>query len=201
MADRKNTPNTRPRLAIVIGTLTLAFSFLVHSFMILDQIQTMKRLEIGRKDFPTDVPRLNLTLHPATMTVILSDQYSLKADEEWEALTPIGDGFIRDTGGNRSFYLFSMYHQIHCLNVFRRSLAYPHNLTSLELGHVDHCLRYMQQITLCHADDTLEPTHPFQMPSGKWTNVVTGINVTHECKDWVQLRDYAEENFGTWLTE
>ncbi|KAK0476550.1 hypothetical protein EDD18DRAFT_1088880 [Armillaria luteobubalina] len=89
----------------------------------------------------------------------------------------------------------------HCLNVFRRFLAYPHNLTSLELGHTDHCLWYMQQITLCHADETLEPTHPFQMLSGKWTNIVTGINITHKCKDWVQLKDYTEENFGTWLME
>jgi hypothetical protein len=67
----------------------------------------------------------------------------------------------------------------------------------MDLSHVDHCLIYLRQMVLCNVDVTLEPAnHKQQTADGKVMNVVTGIDVVHECKDWEQVWDYMEANYG-----
>ena len=83
-----------------------------------------------------------------------------------------------------------MVHQLHCLDVFRVGFAtnrsgYAH--------HVEHCLRYLLQIVLCHADTTLEADKP-GMRAGRWTHAAGGVGSVHQCRDWRVLREYLDEH-------
>ncbi|TFK40271.1 hypothetical protein BDQ12DRAFT_721729 [Crucibulum laeve] len=141
----------------------------------------------------------NIDVGPAAMNVVNSTRYSLHADEEWASLTPRGHGFVRHPD-KEEYFSVSLYHQIHCLNALRNLIivAQDHNLTWLEVGHANHCLNYLRQMTLCNADTTLEPTTPKRATNGKIVNAVTGIGITHRCRDWSQVRQKVEENYDGW---
>ena len=83
-----------------------------------------------------------------------------------------------------------MVHQLHCLDVFR--VGFVTNRTGYA-HHVEHCLRYMLQIVLCHADTTLEVDEP-GMRGGQWTHAAGGVGSVHECRDWRVLREYLDAN-------
>lgn len=54
-------------------------------------------------------------------------------------------------------------------------------------------------MVLCNVDVTLEPAiHKQLTTDGRVANTVTGVGVTHRCKDWVQVRDYMEQNYEEW---
>lgn len=87
-----------------------------------------------------------------------------------------------------------MYHQFHCLNALRGLIKDRSELSALRVGHANHCLNFLRQILLCNADMTLEPTTPTVVQQHH-INVVTGIGVTHQCRDWAQVREFAEGNY------
>lgn len=74
----------------------------------------------------------------------------------WRSLTNQPGGFGRaHLGEQRRSFLFTFYHQFHCISQFHRALQ---NRTDeiATLEHVDHCLQYLRQTLLCSATDTLE---------------------------------------------
>lgn len=100
-----------------------------------------------------------------------------------------------------NYYVISLYHQIHCLNSFRRSLrAARDNVTSSahDGAHALHCLSYMRQLVLCNADVALEPARLGRTASGQLTQAAYGTDVEHVCRDWEQVRAFAEENYEKW---
>ncbi|KAH0584448.1 hypothetical protein H2248_009985 [Termitomyces sp. 'cryptogamus'] len=141
-------------------------------------------------------PTLPLSLQPAALTTVRTSRFGLYAnDSDWDTILPAGDGFIYHPQ-DEQHYLVSHFHQLHCLRSLRRYVRKDMTLTPMDLSHVDHCLIYLRQMILCNADVTLEPAnHKQRTPEGKVTNAVTGLGVTHECKDWEQLWGYMEENY------
>ncbi|KAK0476549.1 hypothetical protein EDD18DRAFT_1313037 [Armillaria luteobubalina] len=138
-----------------------------------------------------------LPLHPrpAALTVEDSERYSLEDIEDWESIVPDSHGFVRldDT-----FYVVSMYHQMHCLMSFQHLVMTPANngtMSSHAIMHAKHCLSYLRQMVLCQADITLEETFP-EDARGLWS-----WGITHECHDWTEVREFATNNYVGWMEE
>lgn len=118
--------------------------------------------------------------------------------DEWEYFYPPGKGFIRLNG---SYYLVSMYHQMHCVNGFRRSVEEYRagvNLTQGRIMHLTHCLSYLRQSILCNSDISLELTSIRTTVNGETVHAAYGAGVTHECRDWREIYDYAAKNHLEW---
>lgn len=143
--------------------------------------------------------------------------YGLYADSDWRSLFPGGDSGFITLGATRGAFLSSdhkstsqwsqnvfavgMYHQLHCLDVFRHSyvaakagaLVYPGNGTGVD-HHINHCLSYMREMVLCTADTTLIHTREVEPMGGKGRYEATSIGTVHRCRDWTQVRKFVESN-------
>ena len=54
-------------------------------------------------------------------------------------------------------------------------------------------------MVMCNVDVTLEPaSHKQVTPDGRITYAVTGVGVTHRCKNWEQVEGYMLENYEDW---
>ena len=163
---------------------TLVDSHTLHNVAYYTEIQ----------EYPTQLP-IDL---PAIRTTLQSGApgFSLYADDDWATLFPASDGFTDlslpnspNPNETRTF-LVSMVHQLHCLDVFR--VGFVTNQTGYA-HHIEHCLRYMLQIVLCHADTTLEADEP-GMRDGRWLHAAGGVGSVHQCRDWRVLRKYLDEH-------
>jgi hypothetical protein len=127
-------------------------------------------------------------------------------DDDWSTIIP-NHGFVlldspseeADENG-RAFYAVSMYHQLHCLNGFRRLTVAAKNgtMTQHNVDHAVHCLSYLRQLLLCQADTALEPARLATTVTGGKTQAVYGEGTTHQCRDWTQVRGFVENNYQLW---
>jgi len=150
------------------------------------------------KDQPKELP---LRVNNVQMTAEWLDNkvYNMFADDDWKSLFPSSSGWV-ELGGN--FYALSMYHQMHCLDTMRYAyvaaragaLSFPGNGTGVD-HHMNHCLTYLREAVLCHADTTLEDTVVITDAFGEKDHGATGMGMVHKCKDWVQIRDYLDEHY------
>lgn len=144
--------------------------------------------------------KLPINLQTVALEVVDSERYGMYDDNDWASVTPAGHGFVK-VGDGENYYAISMYHQLHCLNGFRKMLGgEQRNASRVEHDemHVMHCLSYLRQMVLCSADITLEPAFSAENTDGRKTQAAYGTGVTHECRDWVEVRTFAEENYETW---
>ncbi|KAJ3003733.1 hypothetical protein NUW54_g5155 [Trametes sanguinea] len=180
-------------------------AFILYLFHMLKSLVPAEReyTYVG-DDFPAQLP-LKL---PAVGLVLSSDasHFSLYADDDWGSLFPLSDGFSTlhpavlhphphqqqapNSPSNGRTFLISMVHQLHCLDVLR--VAFVANRTGAP-QHVAHCLRYLRQAVLCHADATLEPDEP-GVRDGRWEHAASGVGAVHRCRDWTALRRYLDEH-------
>ncbi|KAG1793517.1 uncharacterized protein HD556DRAFT_510562 [Suillus plorans] len=104
---------------------------------------------------------------------------------EWLSTSPPGTGHVVLGAENRSFFV-AMFHQLHCLRLFRVALAGP----NFDQEHTHHCLNYLRQWILCQADLTLEAgdftTRDFEQHR---------VGATHVCRDWGELYDSVAINW------
>ena len=150
----------------------------------------------------TPEPAFPVPVRMASLTTIKSERFGLYANSsDWDSILPKGEGFLYHPDDGQH-YLVAHYHQLHCLRSLRHYLNIAmvsnpkYEYTSLDKGHVNHCLIYMRQVMLCNADLALEPaSHKQRTHDGKVLDVVTGVGVTHRCKDWSQVWEYMEGNF------
>ncbi|TFK41685.1 hypothetical protein BDQ12DRAFT_392738 [Crucibulum laeve] len=159
-------------------------------------------------DYPNALP---LDLPQAALTIENSHHYALNApssDAEYLSMYPGQLGFLR-LGPNKRFFGIAMYHQLHCLDSLRQAIIHGpdwmHHSRRAMMGgadplgkrdqvpHADHCLNYLRQTILCSADMTLEP----ELVLGS-QDVGEGLAVTHVCKDWSAVHDFAEKNWEEW---
>ncbi|KAI9064931.1 hypothetical protein FKP32DRAFT_1568900 [Trametes sanguinea] len=143
-------------------------------------------------DFPESWPLPSTP--PVALVVENPVHYSvtgLDAQEEWAASNPKGFGYIRLGSEYRAFAV-SMFHQLHCLRLFRSALAGDHREPT-EM-HFGHCLVYLRQLILCDADLTLEPYDILHRDY----NVKQDHSI-HVCRDWEQVYDAMAGNWENWL--
>jgi len=200
-----------PRPLALLGTLALVASLAVHlyslSFWAYCHYLSLLS-ELTTPEFPVAIPA-------AALTTSRSPHYSLNSsdDDDWSTLIPrLSSGFLlHPTTGK--FYAVSLYHQLHCLDALRKYIAKGDALvlTPGTVAHSDHCLDYLRQALLCHADTTLEPVRNVTVhvvspagtaDAGKTQDhidqVAMGWDVSHRCRDWTAVRTYLEENYFLW---
>jgi len=122
-----------------------------------------------------------------------SSHYQAKgpsADAEWSALVP-DDGLLY-LGHDSQPYTMSMFHQLQCLDIIRKSILNTVGgdaavgISSKD-GLVNHCINYMRQMALCRADDALEDGVAEPIP-----NVF--VNRMYTCRDWRKAYDAFDSN-------
>lgn len=123
---------------------------------------------------------------PSHYTILGAD-----AREEWATSTPKGFGYIRLGPEYRSFAV-SMFHEYHCLRVFRAGLAGDYS--SQTSSHIGHCLVYLRQMILCSPDLTLELYNSLERDFE-----VERAGATHVCRDWRQVYEEMENNWKNWV--
>ncbi|KAG7440963.1 uncharacterized protein BT62DRAFT_997440 [Guyanagaster necrorhizus] len=131
--------------------------------------------------------------------------YSITSDDEWASLTPPHGGQILLDG---SKYDVSLYLQLRCLNTVRvafvtlrdvfngESLA--RDINSIDSKETEYCLDVLRQTVQCTADITLEPGQVLVLSDGSTDMGVSGNHVDHVCRDWVQVREFVENNQESW---
>ncbi|KAJ6602431.1 hypothetical protein DFH09DRAFT_899992 [Mycena vulgaris] len=114
---------------------------------------------------------------------------SYEAPKEWAYASPSGAGTYH-ADGQLSLFV-SMLHQYHCIETFGQQLTRTRKAS--DWGHLQHCLNYMREMTLCHPDLTLEP--------GDFTqrNFTTEHGGTiHVCRDLDPVYNSLRSNWMEW---
>lgn len=97
------------------------------------------------------------------------------------------NGFMSLGPNNRPFTV-SLYHQLHCLDTIRVEFVLN---GSHAVEHVEHCLRYLRQVILCHADTTMEAAYWLEDEEGV-EPASHGYGVVHTCNDWDAVKSFVE---------
>ncbi|MCJ1326667.1 hypothetical protein MMC10_003332 [Thelotrema lepadinum] len=143
--------------------------------------------------------QLNSGPHTFRYDRSFSEAPSNRTNTAWRQIFPNEGGFfIHETiAPTRS--TFSVFHQLHCLDNIRRSYWVNHDAAVLgeqlkdedvhvdiQPSHVRHCIDLLRQSLMCTADTTLEVVD-------EKTNGVHGFRTEHQCRDWEQLIEWANE--------
>jgi Mycotoxin biosynthesis protein UstYa len=87
----------------------------------------------------------------------------------------------------------SSFHQYHCVYLvtkfFRLAVDNHGELSDLERGHTFHCLEFLRQVVMCHADPTLD----LAVPNFHGSESSTGFGYWHSCRDYGALFEWTEE--------
>ncbi|RDW59898.1 hypothetical protein BP6252_12985 [Coleophoma cylindrospora] len=97
--------------------------------------------------------------------------------------------------GEHEFFELSVFHNLHCLNEIRMSLAgnsHDNNRDTLHEGnvHLDHCVDQIRQALMCHADLTPVPMHAV---AGAPDHLALGNGEMHTCRDFDAIWAWVEE--------
>ncbi|EQL03603.1 hypothetical protein OCS_00683 [Ophiocordyceps sinensis CO18] len=91
--------------------------------------------------------------------------------------------------------LINVFHELHCLKLIRWSLYPDHfypNSTAAETAererHRDHCLNYVRQSAMCHADVGLSTWHWRPNDSMPHADMMP-----HTCRAWAAIDDWAKD--------
>ncbi len=108
---------------------------------------------------------------------------SSEADEEWAALFPNG-GIVRPGGNSSQPYMVSVFHQLRCLDILRRTYANADEPDALTA----HCLHYLRQMVLCRRSLRMEAVVAIDNPHSVmlWNHM--------RCLDWRQVYKAAQED-------
>ncbi|KAF7508281.1 hypothetical protein GJ744_009426 [Endocarpon pusillum] len=119
----------------------------------------------------------------------------------WSSLYPGNHGFFNYPDKNPRRSTFAGFHQLHCVDTLRRGFyqvwdaktalengTNPAHLPpeSITLNHVLHCIEFLRQSVMCHADTTIE---------AKDENLhgVVGFGIAHACRNWDQMVKWVED--------
>ncbi|KAF9038916.1 hypothetical protein BDZ89DRAFT_1061014 [Hymenopellis radicata] len=145
-------------------------------------------------DFPQYLPIPNSMLDEVLLTVEESVRYPVAgsaSDDDWFSLQ-LGSGsagYVR-LGSEERIFVVNMFHELHCLRLL--NLAFDPVKVVLE-GHIQHCLNYLRQMTMCKPDLTLE-----RMGWEERNFEVERVGATHVCRDWSMVYAAVEDNYARW---
>ncbi|KAI6080975.1 hypothetical protein F4821DRAFT_250328 [Hypoxylon rubiginosum] len=116
-------------------------------------------------------------------------QTTNESESPWYSLFPHGGGFVQHPQISPEPRCLAVYHQLHCLDAIRT--GYWAANTGISPGHhgrpahVRHCIDYIRQSLMCHADANLEPIDPA-------LGGVTGFGSEKMCRDYSGLTAWAD---------
>jgi hypothetical protein len=79
--------------------------------------------------------------------------------DEWDQLVPTTGATITDDSTG-DIYTVAMFHQLQCLAYLRHGYAIDNSTPPMG----KHCLNYLRQVLLCHAETRLEPVFKLEGP-------------------------------------
>ncbi|KAJ4470470.1 hypothetical protein J3R30DRAFT_3711809 [Lentinula aciculospora] len=93
--------------------------------------------------------------------------------------------------GDEDNYIVTLevFHQLHCLNLLRKSLYPDHYPTSL-VNHLDHCIDILRQALTCTVD--INPLSWYWYEPRKATE--TKLDGAHKCIDFEKIQEWAYEH-------
>ncbi|KAI0518510.1 hypothetical protein F5B22DRAFT_644815 [Xylaria bambusicola] len=120
-----------------------------------------------------------------------ADRPNNSTQDPWTEIMAPANGFIQHPSISAELHGVSVFHQLHCLNAIRR--AYWAAIDGIPISHVSrpahvrHCIDYLRQSLMCHADTNLEPVI-------KDLGGVTGFGSEHKCRDFEKVKEWV----GAW---
>ncbi|KAJ6632223.1 hypothetical protein B0H10DRAFT_1937891 [Mycena sp. CBHHK59/15] len=139
---------------------------------------------------------LPISIGPATLEFIFGKHYNIADEAEWATLIPPNQGRVK-LGHPRQEFDIAMYSDLRCLDTIRAAYVKMRDGASIPSPAAEECLGQIRQAILCTADITLEPTK-FVCHGEKCAPVASGEYLDHKCRNWVQVREFVEENQVTW---
>ncbi|KAJ3985985.1 hypothetical protein F5890DRAFT_1069353 [Lentinula detonsa] len=82
-----------------------------------------------------------------------------------------------------------VFHQLHCLNLLRKSL-YPDYYSTTLVDHLDHCVDILRQALTCTVDINPLSWHWYEPRQATETK----LNGAHKCVDFGKIQDWAYEH-------
>lgn len=127
-----------------------------------------------------------------------SDNDNDSSRAAWSDLLPQGRGLVSrrkllaaslslpPASEDTEKFSVTAFHELHCLYMLQEAFRKARAGEEVPL-HANHCLDYMRQLLLCHADGTLEPVKP------ELDNGVDGYGRERTCRAFGDLRDRSAE--------
>ena len=111
-------------------------------------------------------------------------RYKLHSAHEWAALVP-SDGIVH-LGVDQEPHTVSMLHQLRCINLMREQLT--QSKAGRDVDRTQHCMNYLRQMLMCHADDMLDPY--------QYVHKMNALNAqpVRRCRDWRAVYERVEDN-------
>lgn len=102
-----------------------------------------------------------------------------------------GLGFIQHPSLGDEIGGLAFVHQLHCVNRLRQAYYAALNGTADNetTHHIKHCLDYLRQAVMCHADTTME----YREEDKETRQLGTSGYSAHRCRDFRAAHDFAEE--------
>ncbi|KAK8041604.1 hypothetical protein PG994_014611 [Apiospora phragmitis] len=134
-------------------------------------------------------PRDKLTMDNEAIIFIYNETFgdnSNESEQAWKELMPLHGGFFRHPTLAPEKSVFSVFHQLRCLQRVLKDEEMPKMSAP---RHFRHCVDLLRQVLMCQPDLTVEVKN---ITIGG----VKGFGTEHQCKDWNQLIAFTEE-WGT----
>ncbi|KAI9729791.1 MAG: hypothetical protein M1818_008405 [Claussenomyces sp. TS43310] len=175
-------------LAIALAAAAGGFSLGIHHQTTTGSLGPVKLSDDVQRDF--------------TYNRTFAEAPSAHSDGAWEELFPTQGGFFTHPTRGSERWGLALFHQLHCLDIIRRgywaAAESAESETSPESSeghsnrpHMRHCIDYLRQSLMCHADTNFEPV--VENLYG-----VHGFGVEHQCRDfngvryWIAEREVAD---------
>ncbi|KAJ3759343.1 hypothetical protein EV360DRAFT_42064, partial [Lentinula raphanica] len=93
--------------------------------------------------------------------------------------------------GDEKNYIVTLevFHQLHCLNLLRKSL-YPDYYPTTLVNHLDHCVDILRQALTCTVDINPLPWYWYEPRQATETK----LDGAHKCVDFGKIQDWAYEH-------
>lgn len=141
---------------------------------------------------------LPISLDTVALMFQFGKHYDISKDAEWATLIPSNRGRVR-LGSPQQEFDIALYSDLQCLDTIRAAFVQMRDGSSIRSPEAEHCLGIIRQAILCTGDITLEPATLVCNGEEGCTNAeATGDNVDHRCRNWVQVREFVEENQARW---
>ncbi|KAM7190179.1 protein of unknown function (DUF3328) domain containing protein [Rhypophila sp. PSN 637] len=113
-----------------------------------------------------------------------------QTEDPWMSLMPSSSFITYPSLSPDEAHGVAVFHQLHCLNGIREAYwaakdGLPHSHVARP-SHVRHCIDYLRQALMCHADTNLEPIIPE-------LGGASGFGSEHKCRGFWRVKEFVGE--------
>ncbi|KAJ6559926.1 hypothetical protein B0H19DRAFT_945162 [Mycena capillaripes] len=138
-----------------------------------------------------------LPVEHAVLDFIFGKHYNITDDAEWATLLPPHSGRVR-LGMPHEEFNVGLFSDLACLENIRRAFLLLREGAHEPFAEAEACLGQMRQAIMCNSDLTLEPAYLVCEGEDKCAPAATGDHIAHRCRNWVQVREFVQDNQMSW---